>query len=179
MTAIQICALIALIILAGLLVWAGYFMGRTDGMSAGMKQSDDILRAESAKTIRELRASLDFIKADHAHLAHFSKRLQQALTLGNPERQTLLDIAEKLRIAADTFAAFRTGKKLERETLALREEALAMAELLKPAEITGHAKVEIVPLRIPLSTDDAEKAAIFFQQDDQAIATTAQSRGAA
>ncbi|WP_332762592.1 hypothetical protein [Pseudomonas koreensis] len=179
MTAMQICALIALITLAGLLVWAGYFMGRTDGMSVGTKQSDDILRAESAKTIRELRASLDFIKADHAHLAHFSKRLQQALTLGNPERQTLLDIAETLRIAADTFAAFRTGTKLERETRALRDEALAMAELLKPAEITGHAKVEMVPLRIPLSTDDAEKAAVFFEQDIQAIATTAQSRGAA
>jgi hypothetical protein len=178
MTAIQIYALIALITLAGLLVWAGYIMGRTDGMSAGVKQSDDILRAESAKTIRELRTSLDFIKADHAHLAQFSKRLQQALTLGNSERQTLLDIAEKLRIAADTFAAFRTGKKLERETRALRDEALSMAELLKPAEITGHAKVEMVPLRIPLSTNDAEKAAVFFQQDHQGIAS-AQSGGAA
>lgn len=134
MTAIQICALIALVILAGLLVWAGYIMGRTDGMSAGIKQSDDILRAESAKTIRELRASLELIKADHAHLAQFSKRLQQALTLGNSERQTLLDIAEKLRIAADTFAAFRTGKKLERDTRPLRDQTLAMAALLEPAE---------------------------------------------
>ena len=133
MTAIQICALIALIILAGLLVWAGYFMGHSDGMSAGMKESDDIQRTESAKTIRELRASLDFIKADHAHLAQFSKRLQQALTLGEPERQTLLDIAEKLRIAAETFAAFRTGKKLERETRVLRDQALAIAALLEPA----------------------------------------------
>lgn len=133
MTAIQICALIALIILAGLLVWAGYFMGHSDGMSAGMKDSDDVLHAESAKTIRELRASLDFIKADHAHLVQFSKRLQQALALGDPEHHTLLDIAEKLRIAADTFAAFRTGKKLERETRALRDQALAMAELLQVA----------------------------------------------
>lgn len=171
MTAIQIYALIGLIILAGLLVWAGYIMGRTDG-SAGMKQSDEILRAESAKTIRELRASLDFIKADHAHLAQFSKRLQQALTLGNAERQTLLDIAEKLRIAADTFAAFRTGKKLERETRALLDQALAMAELLKSAEITGNSKGEVVPLRIAFSTNDAEKAAVFFQQDHQGIATT-------
>jgi len=179
MTAIQICALIALIILAGLLVWAGYIMGRTDGMSAGMKLSGDILRAESAKTISELRASLKFIKADHAHLTQFSKRLQQALTLGNPERQTLLEIAEKLRIAADTFAAFRTGKKLERETRALIDQALAMADLLKPAELTGLAKVEVVPLRIALSTDDAENAAVFFQQEHQATATAAQSRGAA
>ncbi|RON81635.1 hypothetical protein [Pseudomonas fluorescens] len=133
MTAIQICALIALIILAGLLVWAGYFMGHSDGMSAGMKESDNIQRVESAKTIRELRASLDFIKADHARLAQFSKRLQQALTLGEPERQTLLEIAEKLRIAADTYAAFRTGKKLERETRVLRDQALAIAALLEPA----------------------------------------------
>jgi len=133
MTAIQICALIALITLAGLLVWAGYFMGHSDGMSAGMKESDDILRAQSAKTIRELRASLDFIKADHAHLAQFSKRLQQALALGEPERQTLLDIADKLRIAAETFAAFRTGKKLERETRALRDQAFAIADLLRVA----------------------------------------------
>jgi hypothetical protein len=134
MTAIQICALIALITLAGLLVWAGYFMGHSDGMSAGMKESDDTLRAESAKTIRELRASLDFIRADHAHLAQFSKRLQQALALGEPERQTLLDIADKLRIAAETFAAFRTGKKLERETRVLRDQALAIAALLEPAD---------------------------------------------
>lgn len=133
MTAIQICALIALIILAGLLVWAGYFIGHSDGMSAGMKESENIQRAESAKTIRELRASLDFIKADHARLAQFSKRLQQALTLGEPERQTLLDIAEKLRIAAETYAAFRTGKKLERETRVLRDQALAIATLLEPA----------------------------------------------
>jgi len=133
MTDIQICALIALITLAGLLVWAGYFMGHSDGMSAGRKESDDILRAESAKAIRELRASLNFIKADHARLARFSKRLQQALTLGEPERQTLLDIAEKLRTAAETFAAFRTGKKLEREPLALRDDALAIAALLNPA----------------------------------------------
>lgn len=133
MTAIQICALITLIILAGLLIWAGYFMGHSDGMSAGMKESNNIQRAESAKTIRELRASLDFIKADHARLAQFSKRLQQALRLGEPERQTLLDIAEKLRIAAETYAAFRTGKKLERETRVLRDQALAIAALLEPA----------------------------------------------
>jgi len=132
MTAIQICALIALIVLAGLLVWAGYFMGHNDGMSAGMKESDAIQRAESAKTIRELKASLDFIKADHARLARFSKRLQEKLSLGETERQTLLNIAEKLRIAAETFAAFRTGKKLERDTIELRDKALAMAALLAP-----------------------------------------------
>lgn len=132
MTAIQICALITLIVLAGLLVWAGYFIGHNDGMSAGMKESDAIQRAESAKTIRELKASLDFMNAEHARLTRFSKRLQERLALGETERQTLLDIAEKLRIAAETFAAFRTGKKLERDTIELRDKALAMAALLAP-----------------------------------------------
>lgn len=97
-----------------------------------MKESDAIQRAESAKTIRELMASLDFIKADHARLARFSKRFQEGMALGETERQALLDIAEKLRIAAETFAAFRTGKKLERDTIELRDKALAMAALLAP-----------------------------------------------
>lgn len=101
-------------------------------MSAGKRESDAIQRAESAKTIRELKASLDFIKADHARLARFSKRLQEGLALGETEGQTLLNIAEKLRIAAETFAAFRTGKKLERDTIELRDKALAMAALLAP-----------------------------------------------
>lgn len=133
MTEIQIYALIALIVLAGLLIWAGYFIGHNDGMSAGMKESDAIQRAESAKTIRELKASLDFIKADHARLARSSKSLQDGLALGETDRKALLDIAEKLRIAAETFAAFRTGKKLERDTIELRDRALAMAALLVPA----------------------------------------------
>lgn len=133
MTEIQIYALIALVVLAGLLIWAGYFIGHNDGMSAGMKESDAIQRAESAKTIRELKASLDFIKADHARLARFSKSLQDGLALVETDRQALLDIAEKLRIAAETFAAFRTGKKLERDTIELRGRALAMAALLVPA----------------------------------------------
>ncbi|MNY54001.1 hypothetical protein D3C86_1898140 [compost metagenome] len=55
-----------------------------------------------------------------------------ASKFGEPDRQILLDIAEKLRIAAETFSAFRTGKKLERDTLALRDQALAMAALLEP-----------------------------------------------
>jgi hypothetical protein len=179
MTAIQFCALISLITLAGLLIWVGYFMGHTDGMSAGLKEGDEIQRAESAKTIRELRASLELIEADHAHLAQFSKCLQKASTLGDPERQTLLEIAEKLRIAAETFAAFRTGKKLERETRALRDEALAIAELLQPAEVTGRAKVEKVSPPIPLSEEDAEKAAGFFQQLSQNPITQTAIGGAA
>lgn len=132
MTEIQIYALIGLIITAGLLFWFGYMVGRSDGKTGGIQGGKDIQCADSAKTIRELEASLLFIRADHKHLAQFCKRLKESQTFGPKERQSLLDIAEKLRIAAETFSAFRTGKKLERDSLALRDQALAMAALLEP-----------------------------------------------
>ncbi|WP_095049226.1 hypothetical protein [Pseudomonas sp. Irchel s3h9] len=132
MTAIQICALIALIAFAALLVWASYKMGHTDGKTLGNKEGDEIQRAESAKTICELKASLNFNKADHIHLVQFSSRLQKVSASGEIERHLLLNIAEKLRIAAEIYNAFRTGKKLERDTRALRDQVLAMAVLLGP-----------------------------------------------
>ena len=54
--------------------------------------------------------------------------------MGETERETVVAIAGQRRVAAETFAAFRTAKKLERETVALREQALAMAALLEPAK---------------------------------------------
>jgi hypothetical protein len=131
MTVIQTCALIGLIAGAILVYWVGYRNGMADGRYEGREDGKNTERAENAKTICELRASLDFIKADHTRLAQFSKRLQQTSEFGETERQTLIDIAEKLRIAAETFAAFRTGKKLERETRALQDQALALAALLQ------------------------------------------------
>jgi hypothetical protein len=132
MTAIQICALIGLIIAAALLYWTGYRGGLADGRIEGINEGTHNERATSAKTIRELEASPQFIRADRNHLTQFCKRLQQSQTFGPKERQSLLDIAEKLRIAAETFSAFRTGKKLERDSLFLRDQALSMATLLKP-----------------------------------------------
>ena len=132
MTAIQIYALIGLIVTVGLLFWFGYMVGRSDGLAVGIKDGKDIQRADSTRTIRELEASLQFIRADHKQLAHLCKKLKDSQIFGPKEHQSLLDIAEKLRIAAETFSAFRTGKKLERDSLALRDQALAMAALLEP-----------------------------------------------
>jgi hypothetical protein len=132
MTAIQICALITIIIAAALLYWIGYRVGLVDGHTEGIKEGKDNHLADSAKTIRELEASLQFIRADHTHLAQFCKRLQNSQAFGPYERQILLNIAEQLRIAAETFSAFRTGKKLERDTRTLRDQALTMAAVLEP-----------------------------------------------
>ncbi len=132
MTAIQIYALITIIIAATLLYWTGYRGGLADGRTEGIKERKDSHLAASAKTIRELEASLQFVRADHQHLARQCKKLKDNKGLSEEHHQTLLEIAEKLRIAAETFSAFKTGKKLERDSLSLRDKALAMASLLEP-----------------------------------------------
>ncbi|MHB2242522.1 hypothetical protein [Pseudomonas monsensis] len=131
MTTIQIGALIILIALAAVLLWGGYIIGRSDGLETGLREGEDIQRAANAKTIRELRASLQFIRADHTRLAQTCKRLEAAPLFGPAEHQMLVAIGELLRIAAETFSAFRTGKKLERDARSLREQALAMAAQLQ------------------------------------------------
>jgi hypothetical protein len=134
MTTVQICALIALTLFVGLTYWAGYRGGLIDGRLEGIDEGMAIQQSDNTQTVRNLEQSLHQARDHHKQLyAHYERALA-ASKLGEPERQTLLAIAEKLRIAAETFAAFRTGKKLETDATALREQALAMAALLNPAE---------------------------------------------
>lgn len=132
MTTIQVCALIVLIVLVGLTYWAGYRGGLIDGRIEGIDEGKAIQQSDNSGTIQDLKRSLDQAQAHHKQLYSHYERALVASKLGEPARQTLLDIAEKLRIAAETFSAFRTGKKLERDTVALRDQALAMAALLAP-----------------------------------------------
>ena len=134
MTAVQICALIALIFFVGLTYWAGYRGGLIDGRIEGIDEGKAIQQADNSQTVRNLELWLDQARGHYKKLYSHYERALTASKLGEPERQTLLAIAEKLRIAAETFAAFRTGKKLERESIALREQALAMAALLVTVE---------------------------------------------
>lgn len=130
MTQLQLGALVILIVLAALLIWGGYIMGRSDGLETGLREGEDIQRAASAKTIRELQASLQFIRADHTRLAQTCKHLEASPQFGPIEHQTLVAIGELLRIAAETFSAFRTGNKLERDARYLRDQALQIAQRL-------------------------------------------------
>ena len=134
MTATQICALLVLIVLVGLTYWAGYRGGLIDGRIEGIDEGKAIQQSDSSGTIQDLKRSLDQAQDRHKQLHSHYERALTASKLGEPERQTLLAIAEQLRIAAETFSAFRTGKKLERDTLALRDQALAMVALLEPVE---------------------------------------------
>ncbi|RZO08784.1 hypothetical protein EKG40_10905 [Pseudomonas moorei] len=139
MTAIQICALIGLTIGAALLYWIGYRGGLIDGRIEGIDEGKAIQQSDNSEAFRSLEHSLLQVRADRMQLYDHYERALAASKLGEQERQTLLAIAEKLRIAAQTFSAFRTGKKLERETCALRGQALAIAALLEPAELEGAA----------------------------------------
>ena len=133
MTAIQICALIVSILLVAFTYWAGYRGGLIDGRIEGIDEGKAIQRSDNSETIRSLQLSLDQAQSHHKRLYSHYKRALASSKLGEADRQTLLLIAEKLRIAAETFRAFRTGQKLERDSLALRDQALAMATLLDPA----------------------------------------------
>ncbi|VVP32678.1 hypothetical protein [Pseudomonas fluorescens] len=132
MTTIQICALIVLIVLVGLTYWAGYRGGLIDGRIEGIDEGKAIQQSDNSGMIQDLKLSLDQAQAHYKQLYSHYERALAASKLGEPARQTLLEIAEKLRIAAETFSAFRTGKKLERDSLTLRDKALAMAVLLEP-----------------------------------------------
>ncbi|MNY08364.1 hypothetical protein D3C86_1412140 [compost metagenome] len=89
--------------------------------------------AEHTQIVCDLELALERVRKQNNQLSSHYDRALSASKLGEPARLTLLEIADKLRIAAETFSAFRTGKKLERDSLALREQALAMAVLLEPA----------------------------------------------
>lgn len=132
MTAIQICALIVLIALVGLTYWAGYRGGLIDGRLAGIDEGKNIQQSDNSEEIQNLQHSLNEAINHRKKLYFCYERALAASKLGEPAHQTLLDIAEKLRIAAEMFSAFRTGKKLERDTRTLRDPALAMAALLEP-----------------------------------------------
>lgn len=130
MTAIQIFALISIILAAAILYWVGYRGGLIDGRIEGIDEGKAIQQSDNSGAIEDLKRLVD--QAQYMKLYSHYERALAASKLGEPSRQTLLDIAEKLRIAAETFSAFRTGKKLERDTLNLRDQALAMAALLGP-----------------------------------------------
>lgn len=124
LTTVQICALIALFLFIGITYWAGYRGGLIDGQKEGYDQghTEGFLEGEQdAEAITdELEQATDRCK-----------RLQFLLDLQPKDRQTLLAIAEKLQLAADTFRAVRSESQAT-QALALREKALSMATLMDP-----------------------------------------------
>ncbi|OPB08172.1 hypothetical protein [Pseudomonas synxantha] len=131
MTYLQICALISIIIASALLYWNGYRGGLTDGKAEGAEEGRNIERADNAKVIKALEDSLQFIRADQKYLAQQCRKLTDNQKLSPDNHQNLLAIAEKLKLAADTFRAVNSQPHAT-QALALRNKALEMATQLEP-----------------------------------------------
>ncbi|AZF46763.1 hypothetical protein [Pseudomonas sp. R2-7-07] len=128
MTVIQICALISIVIALAILYWIGYRGGLTDGLAQGYDEGhaqgfiEGVDEGESAGSTALERIS------------ERCRRLQQILDHQPMDRITLLTIAEKLKLAADTFRAVRSDSQAT-QALALRDKALNMAAQLDPFEL--------------------------------------------
>ena len=139
MNPIQIWLLIGIVIIAWVLFWAGYKTGQRSGITIGLLRADAYPREEDSATISKLKETLRTLRLDHRQLVQHCERLQRVLVFGAGEKAILTEIAEKLRIAAETFGAFRTGKTLQRECIGLRTSALEMAGLLQTIALENAA----------------------------------------
>ncbi|MCO7609377.1 hypothetical protein NJH83_03970 [Pseudomonas chlororaphis] len=134
MTQIQIFALIGLIITSGLVLGVGYLIGHRRGRESGIDEGKAIQHSDSTEALRGKQLQLEQAQEHYQKLYGYYKRARAASQLGEQDRLQLLSIAETLRIAAGAFSAFRTCKGLERNAHIQRDQLLAMAALLQPAE---------------------------------------------
>lgn len=131
MTEYQICALIVFTLLVGLVFYAGYRNGLKDGRTSGIEEDKAIEHADSTEALREVQLQLDQARAHYKKLYGHYEHALSATKLGKAERLTLLEVADTLRIAADTFSAFRTGKKLEKDARGQRDKVIAITTLME------------------------------------------------
>jgi hypothetical protein len=127
MTYTQIFALISVIGATALLYWTGYNGGLADGVEKG----GNVERDANAKIIEELEESLRYMRVDLKFLAQRIRQLTDYQKLSPDNHQNLVAIAEKLKLAADTFRAVNSPTQAT-QALALRNKALTMAAQLQP-----------------------------------------------
>ncbi|NVZ60266.1 hypothetical protein HX797_28790 [Pseudomonas edaphica] len=132
MTAIQICVLISLITAAAILYWAGYRGGLTDGKNDSYDEG-----YSNGHALGRNEASAAYA-ASIKEMSDQCMRTELLLSREPQDRYTLLAIAGKLKLAADTFRAVRSESQAN-QALALRDKALNMAALMDRFELTGDA----------------------------------------
>ena len=119
----QICARVELFISIGITYGAGNGGGLTDGRKGGYDQGHTAGFFEGEREAESSGSAALEQATDRC------KRLQLLLALQPKDRQTLLAIAEKLQLAADTFRSVRSESQAT-QTLDSRGKARSMAALL-------------------------------------------------
>lgn len=128
MTVIQICALITIVIALAILYWIGYRGGLTDGLAQGYDEGHAQGFIEGMDEVESAGSTA------LEQISERCRRLQSILDHQPLDRLTLLAIAEKLKLAADTFRAVRSDSQAT-QALVLRDKALSMAAQLDPFEL--------------------------------------------
>ncbi len=123
MTAVEICALIAVVISVTILYWSGYRGGLKDGWSEGY---DD---GHAKGYIEGIEEGVSSSATALEKATRRCERLELILIREPQDRQILLDIAGKLKLAADTFRALQSESHAT-QALVLRDHALSMANEL-------------------------------------------------
>lgn len=132
MTITQTFAFISLIVMAVFLIYLGYRFGIKDGKNYGLELGMKLGRRGLEPTVRELQDKLHLARRDYLRLDRQYHCARANAKLGTAERQTLLQIASKLKVASATFGAINAKAHIE-QTMQLREKALALAELIEPS----------------------------------------------
>ncbi|VVO83962.1 hypothetical protein PS887_01954 [Pseudomonas fluorescens] len=131
MTVIQICALFSIVIATGILYWVGYRGGLTDGKNDGYEGYSDGYVSGRDEASAAHAASLK-------EMSDQCMRTELLLSREPQDRYTLLAIAVKLKLAAETFRAVKSENQAT-QALALRDKALNMAALMDRFELKGDA----------------------------------------
>lgn len=134
MTNTQSYAFFALIIMAFGLVWIGYLFGRRDGKEKGIAIGQTQERDAKSSYVETLRDRLELTEHEYTKLNKTYRQTVAKAPLGADERQTLIDIAEKLQLAADTFQALGSKGQSDK-ALMLRHKALGLADLIQAAQL--------------------------------------------
>jgi len=120
MTAFEIFSFISFVIALAILYWVGYRGGAKDGWSEGY---DDGHAKGYIEGIEEGESSG---ATALEQVTQRCTRLELILIREPQDRQTLLEIAGKLKLAADTFRALKSESHAT-QALVLRDHALNMA----------------------------------------------------
>ena len=131
MTTMQTYILCSLILMAFLLYYLGYHFGSKDGRNTGLAIGRKLGRDGAQIKVRELEKTLYDSYRQYGRLEHQFRLAAANANLGAEAHQTLMDIADKLQLSSETFSALNSKSQAEK-TLKLRDEALALAELIQP-----------------------------------------------